>query len=236
MGIETRPAPAEKRCSAIASGTGVQCENWRLPGLTVCRTHGGATQASKRKSEKARMEMRMSAFATPVSRDDPEANPIEGFLSDYRRTIGRIRWYDEELAALQKDALIWGRTEVEKVGASEFTGTNEKYEAKAHIFHELQFRERQHLLALNKVWIGAKLDERKLEIQRAYVRALDTAIIHILTKLGHDIADPGVRQTVRDELLALPGREPQQLTATPVAKPRERVSETAKSSDPKRRV
>jgi len=148
----------------------------------------------------------MTRFATPIARDDPEANPIEAFMTDYRRTVGRIRWYDEQLAEMTQKQLLWGRTKKEDIQAAEFSGTNTTYESRANILHELQFRERQHLLALSKVWIGARLDERRLDIQRAYVRALDSAIVGILTRLGQDVSDPGVRQVVREELLALPMR------------------------------
>lgn len=195
------------RCKAHKSETGEPCGKWAITGLEVCRAHGGATAAAVAKAEAARLTATMVRFATPVERDDPEANPIEAFMVDYRRTVGRIRWYDEQMAEMTQKQLIWGRTKKEEIGATEFAGKNTTYEARANILHELQFRERTHLLALSKVWIGARLDERKLDIQRAYVRALDQAIVGILTRLGQDIADPGVRQVVREELLALPMRQ-----------------------------
>lgn len=149
----------------------------------------------------------MLKFAELLAIDDPLANPIAAFENEYRRTMGRILWYDEQLKKLTDEQIVWGRTKVEEIGATEFTGKNTTYEAREHALITQQRKEREHLLALSKVWIGAKLDESKLNIQRAYVRALDSAIVGILTRLGQDIADPAVRQVVRDELLALPQRE-----------------------------
>lgn len=191
-------------CKAYSRSTGQQCKKRPVFGLEVCRNHGGATKAAKDKSARARIVGKMSRFVEPISADDPLNDPIAAFEAEFRRTLGRIRWYDEELAQLEADALIWGQTKQEVVGASEFEGVNDTYEAQASLLHELQFRERQHLLAMEKVWIGAKLDSRRLEIQASYVQMLDKALSGVLSALGHDPSDPGVRAIVRQELLALP--------------------------------
>lgn len=168
--------------------------------------HGGATPRAKLKSERAKTLRAMQKFTTPIPVDDPENHPLTAFETEFRRTLGRIRWYDEQLARLDEEQLTWGKSKEEEIGASEFSGTNVTFEARANMLHELQFRERQHLVAMEKIWIGAKLDERKLEIQREYVRMLDERIVAILTALGHDVHDPAIRQVVRDNLLALPVR------------------------------
>lgn len=161
---------------------------------------------SKAKSERAKVQRDMVKFATILPAEHYLNDPIAGFENEYRRTLGRILWYDEELARLDAEQLTWGKSKEEEIGASEFDGTNVTYEAKANLLHELQFRERQHLINMQKIWIGAKLDESKLQIQRAYVVMLDKAMTRILTALGHDPGDPAIRQVVRDELLALPMR------------------------------
>jgi len=196
----------KRRCKAKGKQKGTRCGNWALPGLEVCRMHGGATKAAKRKSEEAKIVMQMQRFVQPIDRDDPETNPITAFETEFRRTLGRIRWYDEQLAQLDAEALTWGKTKEEEIGAGEDPGTNVTYEARANSLHELQFRERQHLTDMTKIYIGARLDERKLDIQRAYVKALDSALVGILSALGHDPGDPATRQVVRDHLLALPMR------------------------------
>jgi hypothetical protein len=207
MGRPAGEPPEDRRCIAMKTledGTKERCKNFRLTGLTVCRYHGGSNPAAKRKSQKAKILSAMQRFVTPIDADDIEADPIYAFEMEFRRTLGRIRWYDEALAALEQEDLIWGQTKREEIGASEFTGHNETYEARVNMYHELQFAERKHLLDMEKIWIGAKLDEQRLVVQRGYVAALDKAIVGILSSLGHDVADPAVRAVVRDQLLALP--------------------------------
>lgn len=199
------PPPTDaERCIAVRHGE--RCKNYKMTGLTVCRHHGGGSRAAKAKSEKAKLVTQMHKFVAPIAADDPENHPIVAFEVEFRRTLGRIRWYDEQLAKLEVEDLTWGRTKEEEINASEFDGTNTTYETKANAIHELQFRERRHLLDMEKIWIGAKLDEKKLSIQREYVRMLDERIVAILTALGHDVHDPAIRQVVRDQLLALPVR------------------------------
>lgn len=193
-----------ERCKAKRNG--VQCKNRHMIGLEVCHFHGGATRLAKAKSAKAKLVTKMQDFATPISADHELNDPIAGFEHEYRRTMGRILWYDEQLSALSVEQLTWGKTKKEEIGATEFAGENTTYEARANMLHELQFRERQHLVNMQKIWIGAKLDESKLQIQRSYVTMLDSAMTDILTALGHDTNDPATRQIVRDRLLALPMR------------------------------
>jgi hypothetical protein len=204
-----------KKCKVERKGR--KCQAPAMVGLDVCYLHGGALPGPNAKSKRIKAERElttaMERFVIPLDIDDPEANPVAAFETEFRRTLGRIRWYDDQLAHMEAEDLIWGKTKVEDIGASEFSGVNKTWEAKANAIHELQFRERQHLLAMEKIWLGAKMDERKLDIQRAYVRALDGAIIGILSALGHDTSDPGVRQVVRDNLLALPVRSTREIEA-----------------------
>lgn len=151
----------------------------------------------------------MEKFVRPLSPGDPEANPITAFEVEFRRTLGRIRWYDEEMARLDKADLTWGKTKSEEIGASEFAGRNVTHEAKVAVIHELQFRERQHLIAMEKIWLSAQFTQAKLDIQRAYVAQLDGVLTNVLEALGHNPNEPSVRQVVRDQLLALPMREAQ---------------------------
>jgi hypothetical protein len=203
-----KPVPGDDhRCVAtrlMEDGARRRCKRPKMAGLSVCYNHGGATKASRRKHERAKVLEAMRAFVAPITKDDPEAHPLTAFEVEFRRTIGRIRWLDEELAQVARDELLWGLTKSEKIGAAEFTGRNETYEARANVLLSEQWKERTHLLAMQRIWIGARLDERKLDIQHAYVKALDQAIQTILSSLGHNTSDPAVRQVVRDALLALP--------------------------------
>ena len=150
----------------------------------------------------------MQAFVVPISKDDPEMDPIQGFEMEYRRTVARIRWLDERIAELEVENLSWGKTkEVDQQSGSGLDfmpGVDTTYEAKANAWYTMQQWEREHLLKMEKIWITAKLDVKRLEIQKQYVLLLDGAITNILTALGHDVSDSDVRQVVRANLAALP--------------------------------
>lgn len=194
--------PDEKRCEANGKDH-KRCQNRKMVGLRVCRMHGGSTRLARRKSERAKAMTAMQRFVTPIDASDPEADFIGGFEMEWRRTVGRIRYYDEKLSELAEKELIWGMTKVEDKTATEFEGSDTTYEAKVNMYHELQWQERQHLLKMSKVYIGARLDEKKLQLESAKVMALDKAINGILAALGHDPKNVEVRQVVRNNLLAL---------------------------------
>lgn len=197
--------PDERRCIRVREGN--RCKKPRVIGLTVCEKHGGSTKASKQKSARAKVHLATTKFAKPIDGNDWEANPLNSFEMEFRRTVGRIRYYDEKLGELREQDLVWGKTKEETKTATEFSGVDTTNESKANLYHELQFQERKHLTELHKIWISAKLDVTKLEIQRKYVEMLDVAITRSLGALGLDATDPEVRRVIRDNLMSIPIRE-----------------------------
>lgn len=203
------------RCAARNKRTGERCKSAAVTGSRVCYKHGGAV-ATKRNLRNEALT-KMQKFAKPLDADDPNADFITAFEVEFRRTLGRIAWYDEQIAALDMDDLHFGVTKEEDISATEFSGTNITREARVSVLVEEQRKERKHLLDMEKVWIAARLDERKLDIQRAQVLMLDKALSNIIAALGKDPNDPSVRQIVRNELLALPvaGQEQRPATLSP---------------------
>lgn len=191
-----------ERCVAIKRD-GTRCRQLHMTGVTVCQTHGGRLPGVKRKSQEAKIVTAMQKLTIPIDESDPEAHPIRAFEIEFRRTVARIRWFDDQLAQLETEQLTFGKTKEEHITASEWAGVNLTFEAGASALYDLQFRERQHLLAMEKVWISAKLDARKLDIERDKVVAFDTAITKILQQLGHDIHNADVRNIVRVNMLAI---------------------------------
>lgn len=185
------------RCRHKVTSTGEQCRKAARKGTIWCPTHGNAF--TKEASERAQVLTAMQRFVKPYEGD---IDPLSAFEQEFRRTLGRIAWYDEQLSLLSeaKD-LIWGVTKEEHVGAGEFTGTNVTYEAKANLLLELQNWERKHLLDMEKVWIGAKLDEQKLHLMRRYVESAYTAVSKAIRALGLDPAEPRVQEALAAALL-----------------------------------
>lgn len=189
-------------CSATKRD-GTPCGNKHLRGSKVCRKHGANLPNNRKNASANLVRGQLAQFVTPIASDDWEAHPIAALEMDVRRTVGRIRYLDEQIALLTPESLIWGKTKEENISATEFAGTNTTYESKVNILYTIQMEERKHLLALERVWIGAKLDAGRLELQKQAVERLDTAIVRILTRAGLDINDPDLRQSVREEMLAI---------------------------------
>lgn len=195
----------EELCVRIKKN-GERCKNPRMVGLRVCLAHGGRGKNARAKSRRIKAEAIMQKFVTPIAEDHALANPIAAFEWEFRRTIGRIEFCDEMIAKLTPKDVVSGITKVERINASEYPGTNETWESAVNTWVELQFRERQHLLAMEKIWIAAKLDTKKLQIQQEFVLQLNSVITNSLRALGLDPTDPIVRNTIREQMLELEPR------------------------------
>jgi hypothetical protein len=172
----------------------------------VCEVHGGKTKLSIAKSERAKVDRVLTAAMhrlDPISENDVEANPMASFLIQYRMTIARIRYIGEKIKQLHDEdegALVWGTTKQEVISATEFGGVNTTYEAQLNVYVAWEFKERGFAHDMQKTWIAAKLDVRKLEIEAATVERLDEAIVTMLRLLGKDPNEPETRQIVREAL------------------------------------
>jgi hypothetical protein len=198
------PFPEEERCVARSKISKERCKKRRCTGLRVCVKHGGATQTSQEKRDRAKAVAAMRRFVTPIDGNDIEANPIVAFELEFRRTIAKIRFFDEMILELNPEMLGWGVAKETTVASSEFPGVDTERLAQANIYYKMQLDERKRLVELIKIWIGAKLDVRKLQIEEQKVDALNRVVENVLTRLGHDTKDPVLRATVREEFLALP--------------------------------
>lgn len=122
---------------------------------------------------------------------------VSVFEEEVRRTYGRILWLEEQIAGLEDEKqLVWGITKQESIHASEFSGTNTTYEARINVFEEMLRWERKHMLELEKVWIRANLDEKKLAVMRSHIDYTYSKIIDAAKALGHDPDDPATRDVL----------------------------------------
>lgn len=171
-----------------------QCKRSARPGNETCHSHGASSPAAKNSAIQARAMTAMERFVQPFQGD---LDPISAFELEFRRTYGRILWLEEQIAALEDEALIWGKRKEEHIAAGEFPGTNTTYEAGIHQYEEMLRWERKHFLEMEKVYIKANLDERKLGVMRQYLEGTYAATVNLLKSLGHDTSDPEVRDKLR---------------------------------------
>lgn len=182
-----------RRCLRVRSVEGVEqrCKKQALIGLLTCEKHGGRFPQSAAQSRRAVALTAMQRFVKPY---EGVLNPISAFEGEFRRCLGRIAWYDEQLGLLASaDDLIWGQTKEENIGAGEYVGTNTTYEARVNILEEMQRWERKHLLDLEKVWINAGLERERLDLLRTYAARTFDLTKQALDALDIDTDDPKVR-------------------------------------------
>lgn len=167
-----------------------------------------AREKSNRVRAEAVVRVGLARFVQPIDADDWESNPINSLSMELRRTIGAIRYCEEKIAQLGAEHdLVWGVSKSEtSVGTVEDKITDsatETYEAKVNIYEVIRMENREHLLKIHAIWINAKLDARKLEIEQRIIDRLDGVISSILIGLGHSTADAEVRKVVRESLLTV---------------------------------
>lgn len=171
-----------------------RCKKAARPGNVYCHHHGGSGEKGDLAANRASAMTAMQRFVKPYEGD---IDPVSAFEMEFRRTYGRILWLEEQIGSLESEQdLIWGITKEEDVSATEFAGVNRTYEARIHVFEDMLRWERKHFLELEKVWIRANLDERKLSMMRSQIDYTYTLVVRCAQMLGHDPADPSVRDII----------------------------------------
>lgn len=210
-----------RRCkkTRVIDGKTLRCRKSALIGLDVCERHGGRFPQSQAQSKRAVALSAMQRFVRPY---EGELSPIGAFEMEFRRTLGRIAWYDEQLAKLgdEKD-LIWGITKQEKGvsggGADKDGIVNVKtYEARVNILEEMQRWERKHLLDLEKVWINAGLEQKRLDMLGTYITKTQKMVERAFEVLGLDMNDPKVKAALlavnpEEDVLTVPAIDIEQI-------------------------
>jgi hypothetical protein len=172
-----------------------QCKRSAKPGLLVCQSHGGDAPKLKAVSARTPALTAMQRFVQPY---DGPLDPITAFEKEFRRTYGRILWLEDQIAGFEDEKdLIYGLVKEESITATEFAGTNRTYEAKIHVYEDMLRWERKHFLELEKTYIRANLDERRLGMMREYLEGTYASVTRLLTDLGHDTSTPEVRDKMR---------------------------------------
>lgn len=190
------------RCNRTREVEGVmqRCKKQAMMGLLVCEKHGGRFPNNKAQSERSKVLTVMQRFVKPRAAGTTLA---EGFTEEFLRTLGRIDWLEEAISGLGSDEdpedysnLIWGKSKAEEIGAgsgADFTpGTNTTYEAKVHVLEEMLRWERVHLLNVEKLGIGAGLEQQRLDMMKTYASRVATILEGALDALGLDKHDPKV--------------------------------------------
>ena len=190
------PNDSKRRCKAKRRD-GTQCRNGAMPGLEVCRMHGGASPQVAHRIQHARLRQGLDKLVVPVPEDHPEADPLQSFSYEYRRTIAAIEYWSDKIRELNDERdLVWGLSQEKYVGAGEYPGVDSTFEAKINIYEERRTIERRHLVELMKIYVKAQIGTMKLQLESDAIAALNGVISAALLAIGADPNDPTVRAAV----------------------------------------
>jgi hypothetical protein len=166
------------------------------------------------RKERIENEMRtnMDRFTDLWPESHELLDPFSLLLWEIRRCAARIEWFDERLREIAEERdLWWGETKREKIGASEFSGTNKTFEARENIILKLQAQERDRLNRLTKEWAEQRFEAARIAGYGAFGTALKRAIAAMASEFDLDLTDKAVQARVRRVLGDLPDPLPAQL-------------------------
>lgn len=191
---------------------GNQCGNHAVNGTKFCKFHGGNSGHVIDKARRDLYEQEVSehveravGFTDLWAEDHAMLDPFSLLLWEIRRSGARIEWFDVQLDKLKDErSLWWGITKRERIGASEFAGTNKTYEARENILVKMQNEERKRLKELRDEWQNNRFEAAKIAGYGAFRTSMRAAIGALLSAFDLDPTDPEVQATLRTALEALP--------------------------------
>lgn len=203
---------------------GAQCGQHAVNETPFCKFHGGnSTQVIEKARRdryeadiRAQMEVEVRPTPSPTSNeavaftglwaaDHAMLDPFSLLLWEIRRSGARIEWFDAQIAKLGKERdIFWGITKQEKIGASEFRGTNKTYEARENILVKMQNDERKRLKELRDEWQNNKFEAAKIAGYGAFRASMRNALGAIAKEFALDLEDPEIQARMRRALEGLP--------------------------------
>ena len=199
------------RCHATTR-QGRPCQQPALPGLTVCRYHGGGTPAARAKSARHIATQQATAQAQQaVERLGllVDVTPEQALLDEVRRAAAMVGYYGTQVQTVadrDENNLVWGVTRI-KTGGDD---AGETREAAPNVWVRLWNEERDRLARVAAAALKAGIEERRVRLAENHGQLVATVIRRILDRL--DLTDSQtalVPTIVPQELRALEtGQQP----------------------------
>jgi hypothetical protein len=162
-------------------------------GIGRCRLHGGMSPTHQQHAQRVQAERAVATLGLPRA-----IEPHMALLEEVHRAAGHVAWLGEIVAELEQTAVVHGISK--SVQMPDGTRTIEA-RAAVNVWVRLYQEERDRLTRVAKVALDAGVAERQVRLAEAQAQQLATVIRAVLTDLGHDLADEGVRRVVRLRLL-----------------------------------
>lgn len=195
------------RCHARSKRTGEPCGNRPMRGATVCRMHGGSSQAVRRKAaqrvaatEARRMAMRLGGAL--------EVHPLDALLRAVWEAAHNVEVYRSLVATLEP-AVGEADERVVAVGERDIYSSRgvTHVPARPHIFVVMYDAALERLAKFSKMCLDAGVDERRVRIAEQDGRRIAEVVAAALEASD---ASPEGRRAALEAAAAMmrPGAEP----------------------------
>lgn len=186
------------RCTATRrkDGKKQRCTREAVAG-GVCAQHGGAAPQTVTAEVVRQVERELDAFIEPIPLTDPRSNPAYALHLAWRKSQAKIAFLERRIAeTLDADDLGWGLTKEEHIGAAEFSGVNQTFEARVPVLILLLEKEQRHALALAELMQKREFAAAEAALNVRMTEFLYAKTADLLTALGLDRRDRRVREAL----------------------------------------
>lgn len=157
---------------------GEPCKRPKVPGLDVCRYHGGnAPNAKKAAAERVALAAAQAEVARIGARRD--IHPAEALIELVQFTAGEVHYWRHRVNDLEDDELTWGTTRVKEGGDDH--GTTQ--EAKPNIAYTMLERSSDRLASYAAAALKAGVDERRVRLAESQGQIVAQVIRQVLDQL-----------------------------------------------------
>jgi hypothetical protein len=158
-----------------------------------CKLHGGASPTHRKAAQRREAERAVELFGLPR-----EVEPHEALLEEVYRAAGHVAWLGEVVGQLDTKRVVHG---IARTGQLADGNRTVQGRAAINIWVKLYQEERDRLVRVARAAIDAGVAEHQVRLAEGQAQQLARVITAVLTDLGHDPADEGVRKVVRLRLL-----------------------------------
>lgn len=163
-------------------------------GIGACKLHGGSVPNHMKHAQKIQAERAVATLGLPR-----DVAPHVALLEEVHRAAGHVAWIGEIVGRMQEKELVQGVTKA--IRHPDGTQTVEA-QAAISVWVKLYHDERDRLVRVSKAALDAGVAERFVRLAEQEAQHLASVVKAILTDLGHDLADPQVREVVKLRLVA----------------------------------
>jgi hypothetical protein len=174
----------KRQCTSNSKQSGKRCKRGPAVGLEKCAIHCGLSKAERARVAAEYVAGQQARKAVETYGLPRDISPTDALLEEVRFTAGHVAWLRDKVRELEDAQLIWGVTEQAEKNATEFPGVDTTSAAKAHMWLELYYRERKHLVDVTKAAITAGIEERRVKLAEAEGALLNAVIRRVLARLS----------------------------------------------------